>query len=249
MLPAPITENSNFRGNIVNQKDQTLIRIGMTESHECNYLNEQLERVAVVLDEALHTCSGYELLIANGFRRSGNTIYKPQCDQCNACQSLRVTVSDFQLSRSQKRLLSKAKNIEWEMKDSLDSNWYDLYEKYIIERHHSGSMFPPNKEEFVNFSQNEWLNTQFLHVYQDSRLVGIAVTDVMSNSASSFYTFYDPHLDFSLGTLCILLQLNYCKKSGKQWLYLGYQIDECQSMNYKVRFHPHQRLVNHRWQG
>jgi arginine-tRNA-protein transferase len=34
---------------------------------------------------------------------------------------------------------------------------------------------------------------------------------------------------------------------NKEWLYLGYQIDECPAMNYKTRFHPHQRLVNQRW--
>ncbi|PKF79626.1 arginyltransferase [Vibrio sp. vnigr-6D03] len=233
----------------MNQKDQTLIRIGMTESHDCSYLDEHEERVAVVLDDVLHTCSGYELLMANGFRRSGNAIYKPQCDQCNACQSLRVAVSDFKPSKSQKRLLNKAKNVEWKMKNSLDDEWFNVYEQYIIERHREGSMYPPKKQDFSDFAQNEWLNTQFLHVYEEGKLIGVAVTDVMSNCASAFYTFYNPHSELSLGTLCVLLQLQYCQKSGKQWLYLGYQIDECQAMNYKVRFHPHQRLVNHRWQG
>ncbi|MBD1558260.1 arginyltransferase [Vibrio sp. S9_S30] len=233
----------------MNQKDQTLIRIGMTESHDCSYLDEHQERVAVVLDDVLHTCSGYELLMANGFRRSGNAIYKPQCEQCNACQSLRVAVSDFKPSKSQKRLLNKAKNVEWKMKSSLDDEWFDVYEQYINERHREGSMYPPQKQDFADFAQNEWLNTQFLHVYEEDKLIGVAVTDVMSNCASAFYTFYTPNSELSLGTLCVLLQLDYCKKSGKQWLYLGYQIDECQAMNYKVRFHPHQRLVNHRWRG
>lgn len=55
----------------MNQKDQTLIRIGMTESHDCSYLDEHQERVAVVLDDVLHTCSGYELLILMGFAEVG----------------------------------------------------------------------------------------------------------------------------------------------------------------------------------
>ena len=45
-----------------------------------------------------------EVLLANGFRRSGETIYKPHCDQCQACQALRVSVPEFKLSKSQKRL-------------------------------------------------------------------------------------------------------------------------------------------------
>lgn len=52
------------------------IRIGLTNNHPCSYLPERQERVAVALDERLHTEENYQLLMANGFRRSGDTIYK-----------------------------------------------------------------------------------------------------------------------------------------------------------------------------
>lgn len=233
----------------MNKKDQTLIRIGLTENHPCSYLKEQQERVAVVMDEQLHSNAGYELLMANGFRRSGNTIYKPQCDECQACQSLRVNLNGYKPSKSHKRLIAKAQDIEWEMKTEMDADWFELYQKYICKRHRSGTMYPPKEKEFAEFAQNHWLNTQFLHVYQAEKLIAIAVTDVMSNCASAFYTFFDPDCDFSLGTLCVLLQIAFCKQNGKQWLYLGYQIDNCSAMSYKVRFQPHQKLVNQKWQG
>ncbi|MFA0233158.1 arginyltransferase, partial [Vibrio sp. 10N.261.45.A7] len=62
-------------------------------------------------------------------------------------------------------------------------------------------------------------------------------------------TFFDPDIDISMGTLGVLFQIQHAQKEQKQWLYLGYQIDECPAMNYKVRFQRHQRLVNQRWQG
>ncbi|UUM29748.1 arginyltransferase [Vibrio japonicus] len=225
------------------------IRIGLTDSHPCSYLSGKQERVAVALDPAMHSTANYELLLANGFRRSGNTIYKPHCDKCSACEALRVSVADFIPSKSQKRISSKARNFEWVLKTHMDEGWFELYSRYIEERHRTGTMYPPQQDEFAQFSQCAWLNTQYLHVYDNDKLIAIAVTDVLSHSASAFYTFYDPDYELSLGTLAVLLQLEYCKNEGKQWLYLGYQIDECPAMNYKVRFQRHQRLVNQRWQG
>jgi arginine-tRNA-protein transferase len=229
--------------------DLQQIRIGLTNCHPCSYLDDRQERVAVALDPAMHCGSSYEVLLANGFRRSGDTIYKPHCDHCQACQALRIAVPDFVVSKNQKRLLKKSSKYTWQLKDALDDNWFDLYSRYINQRHKNGSMFPPQKTEFAHFSQCSWLNTQYLHIYDQKKLIAVAVTDILSNSASAFYTFFDPDYTLSLGTLAVLFQVQHCQNQGKQWLYLGYQIDECPAMNYKVRFQPHQRLVNQRWQG
>ncbi|WP_187992411.1 arginyltransferase [Vibrio harveyi] len=226
------------------------IRIGLTNNHPCSYLPEREERVAVALDADLHTEQSYQVLMANGFRRSGDTIYKPHCQHCSACQPIRIAVPDFVASKSQKRLLNKGKALHWEMKPELDSNWFELYSRYICERHQNGTMYPPREDEFARFAQTTWLTTGLLHVYDDeARLVAVAVTDIMEHCASAFYTFFDPDYPLSLGTLGVLFQLEYCRQHNKHWLYLGYQIDECPAMNYKTRFQRHQRLVNQRWQG
>ncbi|QMV14793.1 arginyltransferase [Vibrio spartinae] len=225
------------------------IRIGLSHSHSCSYLPDRQERVAIAMDGDLHTPTQYEMLLANGFRRSGDTIYKPHCDNCQLCQAIRVSITAFDLSRSQKRLLNKSNQFHWEVKESLDPDWYSLYKRYINQRHHHGSMYPPNREDFAQFSSCSWLKTVYLHIYKAEQLVAIAVTDLLPQSASAFYTFYDPDEKLSLGTLAVLLQAQYCHQQQKTWLYLGYQIDECPAMNYKTRFQPHQRLVNQRWQG
>ncbi|MCX8791518.1 arginyltransferase [Vibrio parahaemolyticus] len=226
------------------------IRIGLTNNHPCSYLPERQERVAVALDAELHTEQNYQLLMANGFRRSGDTIYKPHCERCHACQPIRISIPDFVLSRSQKRLLSKAKSLRWEMKTEMDAEWFELYSRYICKRHKNGTMYPPKRDEFSRFAQTTWLTTLFLHIYDDSnQLLGVAVTDVMAQCSSAFYTFFEPDYPLSLGTLAVLYQVNYCQQNNEQWLYLGYQIDECPAMNYKTRFQRHQRLVNQRWQG
>lgn len=225
------------------------IKIGLSAQNSCNYLTGRLERVAVALDGELHTPEGYELLLANGFRRSGDTIYTPYCDSCKACQAIRLSIADINLTRSQIRLGKRAEKLRWEAKSTMDKNWFVLYQNYINKRHQHGSMFPANRDEFAKFAHCEWLDTRYIHLYDQDKLLAIAVTDLMENCASAFYTFFDPDSPLSLGTIGILTQIKYCQQTNKQWLYLGYQIDECPAMNYKVRFHRHQRLVNQRWQG
>jgi arginine-tRNA-protein transferase len=229
--------------------DAQQIKIGLSSQSHCNYLEGRMERVAVAMDEEWHTGSNYEILLANGFRRSGNTIYTPYCDNCNACQAIRLSIPDIALTRSQKRLSNKARKFTSIMKKQMDENWFELYSRYITERHMNGSMYPPKKDIFQEFAQCDWLDTRYLHIYDENKLIAIAVTDEMPLSSSAFYTFFDPNYRLSLGSIGVLKQIEYCQKMGKQWLYLGYQIDECPAMNYKVRFHRHQRLVNQRWQG
>jgi arginine-tRNA-protein transferase len=225
------------------------IKVGFTQSHPCSYLKDQQERVAVVLEETLQTDNGYELLLANGFRRSGNTLYRPYCERCNKCIAIRVDVESSTPSKSQKRLLNKAKSLHWEVNSNIDENWFDVYSSYINARHQYGSMYPPNKEDFLKFSQSTQIPNSYLHIYHKDKLISVAVTDQVSNANSAFYTFYDPDFPISLGTLSVLLQIQFTRLQGKKWLYLGYQIDECAAMNYKVRFDSHQKLVNQRWQG
>ncbi|MGR5168674.1 arginyltransferase [Vibrio astriarenae] len=225
------------------------IRIGLTAAHECAYLPNHQERMAVALDEPNHSPEGYQILLANGFRRSGDVIYKPHCTLCQACEAIRLSVGDFKPTQSQKRILSKSKSIRSEMKPKFDDGWFDLYARYIEARHRNGTMYPPKKDDFFKFAHCSWLSPQFLHLYDDDKLIAVAVTDVMPQCASAFYTFYDPDYPISLGTLAVLKQIEFCVKQQNHWLYLGYQIDECPAMNYKVRFHRHQRLVNQRWQG
>ncbi|MBE4116373.1 arginyltransferase, partial [Vibrio parahaemolyticus] len=83
------------------------------------------------------------LLMANGFRRSGDTIYKPHCERCHACQPIAYRYLISYYLEVKRRLLSKAKNLRWEMKTEMDAEWFELYSSYICKRHKNGTMYPP----------------------------------------------------------------------------------------------------------
>lgn len=228
---------------------QFSLQVGLTPEGPCSYLPGQQERLGVAMDTDLHSPLGYQALIRLGFRRSGSTVYKPMCEACNACQPLRINANEFTPSKNQKRILNKLSAFTWEVKTEMDPEWFSLYERYINARHQSGTMFPANKEQFFEFSHADWLTNHFLHIYENNTLIAIAVTDILSDSISAMYTFFEPEHPLSLGTISILVQIKLCINLGKNWLYPGYQIDDCPAMKYKDRYKPNQKLVNMVWQG
>lgn len=223
------------------------IKIGVMAPSSCSYLPDQQESVALVLSPEMHTVHGYSLLVQSGFRRSGNNIYRPYCRACTACQSLRVDTYNFTPSRSQKRHLSQLRRLDMVMKETMDSNWFSLYERYITARHANGSMYPANENHFSSFVQSDWQTSQYLHLYEDGKLIAIAVTDVLENGYSAIYSFFEPGHSWSLGSLCVLAQIQKARENNLPWLYLGFQIDACSAMNYKQKFMPNQRYIAGEW--
>lgn len=223
-------------------------QLGITQSFTCNYLPEQQERLLVATDPRLQNSQHYAWLMAQGFRRSGEQIYRPHCENCNACQSIRVITELFSPSKSQKRLLKKANSYNCKTSSKLADTYYPLYEKYINEVHSDGAMFPANYQQFQSFLASELTEQIFIETWLDDSLIAVAVTDVLSDALSAVYTFYQPdHRKSGIGVFSILKQIETAKQMNKSFLYLGYQIDQCQKMNYKNRYFPFQQLVENSW--
>ena len=229
--------------------EQLPARIGLSQPFECSYLPDRQEQLLVILDPSCYSSTKFESLLGLGFRRSGNQIYRPHCPICSACSSVRVLADEFMPTKSQKRKLNKAKN-RFEVKYSQveREQYYPLYSKYISLRHQDGSMYPPDKSQFQSFLFCSWLTITFIELWDQENLVAVAVTDCMDNAISAIYTFFDPDYEhFSLGTVMILQQLKFAKQQHKQFVYLGYQIDECDKMKYKTQFLPAQKQLNDQW--
>ncbi|MBH0014113.1 arginyltransferase [Pseudoalteromonas sp. NZS100_1] len=229
--------------------EQLPARVGLTQEFDCSYLPNRREQLLVILDPSCYSTDKFESLLGLGFRRSGNQIYRPHCPICSACSSVRVLAQDFIPSKSQKRKLNKAKT-QFEVKFSTQERpeYYPLYSKYITMRHQDGSMYPPEKEQFQSFLLCSWLKITFIELWHQDTLVAVAVTDCMNSAISAIYTFFDPDFEhYSLGSVMILEQLKFAKEQNKQYVYLGYQIDECDKMKYKTQFLPAQKQLNDEW--
>ena len=226
------------------------LRIGLTPEHGCSYLPDEAEQLMVLLDDKHRNPVGYENLLVAGFRRSGNDLYRPHCQGCSACHSLRIPVRQFTASRSQKRIQHNNRDIRLVLSTQDKPEYYDLFARYIHERHHDGSMFPATRNQYDGFLLCDWLTPYLLEFRLNQQLVALAITDPLPHSLSAMYTFFDPAFaDRSLGTLAILTQLELAQRMNRQWLYLGYQVDACRKMKYKTKFHPHELLCGHEWKS
>ncbi|MCU4674678.1 arginyltransferase [Catenovulum sp. 2E275] len=226
------------------------IKFGISQNFPCNYLPQKQERLLVAIDSIIKTAENYEQLMALGFRRSGDQVYRPHCQNCDACQSIRIPVQTFSASKSQKRTLKKAREftvyLNQNCKDIM--RYYPLFEKYINQRHSDGSMYPANVEQYTNFILISWLPVAYMEVLEGDKLISVSVVDVLPNSYSAVYTFFDPDYEhFSLGRFAILQMIELARASQKQFVYLGYQVDGCRKMNYKTQYTPHQRLIGGHW--
>ncbi|MBQ4832504.1 arginyltransferase [Pseudoalteromonas sp. MMG010] len=229
--------------------DQTSMRVGVSQEFTCSYLPDRQEQVLLILEPHYYNPDKYEQLLASGFRRSGDQIYRPHCPSCNACKSIRVLANKFIPSKSQKRKVNKTKKQFTLRYSNVEKpQYYSLYSKYISERHDDGAMFPPNLEQYKSFLLCNWLEIIFIELWDNDKLIAVAVTDCMNNAVSAIYTFFDPdYAHFSLGSVMIIAQIEFAKKHQKQFLYLGYQIDECTKMKYKTQFLPAQKYDNNAW--
>ena len=79
-------------------------------------------------------------------------------------------------------------------------------------------------------------------------LVAVAVADRGSQSLSAVYCAFAPGFaGVSLGTYCILKQIEACRAWGLRYLYLGLYVADCRHLAYKARFLPHERLIQGEW--
>ncbi|MGI1943788.1 arginyltransferase [Shewanella glacialipiscicola] len=229
--------------------NKTSIAIGISQIFPCSYLDGQQEQLLVIQEDTLDPLL-FERLLAVGFRRSGSSIYKPRCPHCSACQPIRVPAHEFVPSKRQKRTLAKNQDLTWRVTSEQTAEQYALYEHYIRERHFDGPMFPPSEEQYNHFLFCHWLPPTFIEVYEGEKLLAVAVTDTLPQSLSAIYSYFDPDEEQrSLGALLILIQCRLAKLMGKEFVYLGYQIDENRKMSYKRLYRPYQILTPQGWES
>lgn len=227
------------------------LRFYVTPEHDCSYLPERQAKTLFLDPRAQVDRRLYSQLSELGFRRSGGHIYRPHCEHCRACISVRIPVAEFQPSKSQRRI--ERRNADLSVRAvpcQLTHEYYDLYERYINQRHADGDMYPPSPDQFCSFLVEGGMDSCFYEFREpDGTLKAVAVTDILDQGMSALYTFYDPEATRrSLGAFAIIWQIRQARRTGKDWLYLGYWVQDCRKMNYKTRYHPLEMLIEGEWQ-
>ena len=218
--------------------------------HECDYLPGRLARSAFLISNPDRALSDYRFLIKQGFRRSGDLIYRPYCRECKACIPVRIPVEQFCPSRGQRRIWNKNADLCVERKPPVfNQRHFDLYRRYLNARHTGGTMCESSPEEYIQFLATDWAETGFYEFKLDDRIIAVAVVDHLHDALSAVYTFFDPELAHrSLGGYAILWEINETRKLGLPFLYLGYWIQACRKMTYKKQYRPLEGQFANDWQ-
>lgn len=226
----------------------------MTASAPCPYLPDRVER------RIFTELSGYNSAVLNhslnlsGFRRSQTISYRPVCDNCNSCISLRVDVDAFAPTRSMKRVQKRNSDLKRREVDARTSDeHYHLFRDYVRSRHDEGGMEDMNFADYSVMVGAAAFRTSIFEYRIASgdragELLAVCLTDEMYDGLSMVYSFFAPEeANRSLGIHMILDHLNEARARNLPYVYLGYWIEESPKMAYKFRFQPCEGFVRDQW--
>ena len=164
-----------------------------TPSHECSYLPGNDATTLFVDPEFPKDAGVYTLLSRNGFRRSGEHVYRPNCQSCAACVPVRVPVDDFRPRRSQRRALRDNGDLRVVPRESIfNEEHFQLYTEYLSARHTDGGMDNPTRKQYREFLLSSWADTVLYEFRLDERLIAVAVADHLNDGLSAGYSGVDP---------------------------------------------------------
>ncbi len=214
---------------------------------KCSYLSNKKQNTHY---KVINNCTSIECeeFIERGFRRFGKMYFRPICDGCDECKSIKIDVKNFKFTKSQRRVIKKAKYIRTYMqKPTLTKEHLELFEKYHLHMkdkkawEHSEVSAQSYYSSFVDAHHD--FGYEVLYFFED-KLIGVDLIDILENGISSIYFYYDPNYsEYSLGKLSLCHQITYALNSNKSWIYLGYYVKDCPSLSYKSQYKPYLTLV------
>ncbi|MGA7069570.1 MAG: arginyltransferase [Pseudolabrys sp.] len=232
----------------------------LTAPSPCPYLEGQEERK--VFTHLVGDRSGElnDLLTHGGFRRSQSIAYRPACEGCRACVSVRVVAADFAPSRNMRRIAERNSDIVGEMRiPAPTSEQYSVFRAYLDARHRDGGMADMTVLDYAMMIEDSHVDTRLVEYRRRGpdtginrrgvgQMVAVALTDVLSDGLSMVYSFFEPdEADRSLGTFMILDHVERANRMGLPYVYLGYWVAGSRKMDYKGRFLPQERLMPAGW--
>ena len=225
--------------------DRDIVEFSTLDS-KCAYLGDRLMRLRYnyIFNATFELNSKY---VEYGWRRFGKYYSKPICHECDKCKSIRVHAPSFVFGKSAKRAIKKNKHTKIILKNpSVTFQHVNLYNKY--------HKFMQEKKDW-DFNPMTFQRYHDLYVdghgdfgkevlyFIDNKLVGVDLIDIVTNGISSIYFFYDPDFSkYSLGRYSLYQQILIAKEYNLEWIYLGYNVKECSSLNYKEYYKPYQTL-------
>ena len=230
----------------------------LTAPSPCPYLAGKEERKVFTHLVGERAGDLNNILTQGGFRRSQSIAYRPACEGCRSCVSVRVVADEFAATRSMRRILTRNDDIAGEMKVAVPtSEQYSIFRAYLDSRHRDGGMADMTVLDYAMMVEDSHIETRVVEYRRRSGdsggrqagdLIAVALTDVLGDGLSMVYSFFEPdEAPRSLGTFMVLDHIARARQMGLAYVYLGYWVRGSRKMDYKSRFLPQERLTPDGW--
>lgn len=242
----------------------------LTAPSPCPYLAGKEERKVFTHLVGERAPELNNILTQGGFRRSQSIAYRPACENCRACVSVRVVAKDFRPSQSMRRIVRRNADIGSEMRIAVPtSEQYSIFRAYLDSRHRDGGMADMTVLDYAMMVEDSHIETRVIEYrrrqpalavtaplggegrmagHGSGDLVALALTDVLGDGLSMVYSFFEPdEAARSLGTFMVLDHIARAQRMGLAYVYLGYWVRGSRKMDYKSRFLPQERLMPDGW--
>ncbi len=223
--------------------------IFLSMPHPCSYLPGRTATTLFIDPRYTLDKERYGHFTRLGFRRSGDLIYRPHCASCQACVPVRIPVDHFEPNRGQRRIWKRDGDLTVTIQEpGFRREHFDLYLRYQRMRHAGGGMDDPDPQKYLDFLLSRQIETLFLEIRLQQRLLGVAVVDQLPDGLSAVYTFFDPdEKKRGLGVFAVLWEVTLARQQRLPYVYLGYWIGESTKMDYKRDFQPLEAYRDGRW--
>src|SRR5581483_909067 len=231
----------------------------LTAPSPCPYLPGKEERKVFTHLVGERAGELNDLLTHGGFRRSQSIAYRPACDTCRACVSVRVVAAEFRPTQSMRRVIRHNADIVSDMRAALPtSEQYSVFRGYLDSRHRNGGMADMTLLDYAMMIEDSHVQTRLVEYRRrgpdtsingrGGQLLAATLVDVLSDGLSMVYSFFEPdEAARSLGTFMILDHIARARSMGLDFVYLGYWVQDSKKMDYKGRFLPQERLMPEGW--
>lgn len=198
-----------------NEPPLNKLQFYVTTSYACGYLPNHMAQSLIASPQHLVNSQVYSQLIQQGFRRSGQYVYRPHCEHCNACIPVRILVNEVNYSRNQKRIFKQYDDLQIQvLPTTFNAEHFALYQHYQKARHTNpvnpdDTVVVDNEESYRSFLCATNVETVIVEFRQNDLLKMVSIVDILQNGISAVYTFFDTlNKRDSLGTYNILWQID-----------------------------------------
>ena len=135
----------------------------LTSPSPCPYLAGKEERKVFTHLVGERAAELNNILTQGGFRRSQSIAYRPACEGCRACVSVRVVARDFLPTQSMRRIVRRNADIASDMRIAVPtSEQYSVFRAYLDSRHRDGGMADMTVLDYAMMVEDSHIETRII---------------------------------------------------------------------------------------